>query len=259
MKPKHLLILSIAAGLIAVVLVQIQLRKEKGSPVVVFRATKAVGVGETIGSGVEPVTLPGENLFPNLLKEAPTGDMEEFVTTTPVREPIHPGEIVLFRHLETTVDPGIRAAIPPGKKAVSIPVDEVTSVSYMVQPGDKVDVLAALPRPVELTEPEVITDVLAGQASGGIALETRPLLQGVEVLAVGRRNRPSDRVLRGEATYGAVTLLVSMEEAQKLVYARDVLGSPMTLVLRSPEDEERETPTRPLSLDSPEFDRIGNQ
>ncbi len=258
MKPKHLLILSIAAGLVAVVLVQIQLRKEKGSPVVVFRATKALKAGETIGDGFEPVTLPGDNLFPNLLKEAPTGEMEEFVATTPLREPIRSGEIILFRHLESTVDPGIRSRIPPGMKAVALPVDEASSVSYLVQPGDFVDVLAALPRNAGQPSPQLLTGLMTGGSPGG-SFESRALLQAVEVLAVGRRSRRSEAAPRGQDSYTAVTLLASMEEAQKLTYVRDVLESPMTLVLRSPEDGERETSTRPLSLDSPEFERIGNQ
>jgi len=266
MKPKHLLILSIVAGLVAVVLVQIQLRKEKGSPVVVFRATKALKAGETIGDGFERVTLPGENLFPNLLKEAPTGEMEEFVATTALREPIRAGEIVLFRHLESTVDPGVRARIPPGMKAVSLLVDEASSVSYLVQPGDFVDVLAALPRNAAgQPSPQLLTGLMtAGAATGALGspggtLESRVLLQAVEVLAVGRRSRRSEAALRGQDAYTAVTLLASMEEAQKLTYARDVLESPMTLVLRSPEDGERETSTKPLSLASPQFERIGNQ
>ncbi len=265
MKPKHLLILSIVAGLVAVVLVQIQLRKEKGSPVVVFRATKALKAGETIGDGFERVTLPGDNLFPNLLKEAPTGEMEEFVATTPLREPIRSGEIVLFRHLESTVDPGVRARIPPGMKAVSLLVDEASSVSYLAQPGDFVDVLAALPRNAGQPSPQLLTGLMTGGSpaaalgSPGGTLESRVLLQAVEVLAVGRRSRRSEAAPRGKDAYTAVTLLASMEEAQKLTYARDVLESPMTLVLRSPEDGKRETSTKPLSLASPEFDRIGNQ
>ncbi len=258
MKPKQLLILSVVAGLLAVILVQFQLRKEKGSPVVVFRATKALRAGETLGKNVEPVTLPGDSLFPNLLKEAPTGEMEEFVSTTPLTEPIQSGELILFRHLETTVDPGIQAEIPPGHKAVSIPVTEVTSVSYLVQPGDSVDVLAALPQQLDLTDPAQVAN-LASSGGRGFSLETRPLLQAVTVLAVGRRYRRSDQQLRSKESYAAVTLLLSMEEAQKLVYARDVLSSPMTLALRSPGDTGKEPGLRPLSLNAAEFDRIGNQ
>ena len=75
MKAKHILMLSVLAGLLAVLLVQVQLRSERGAAVVVFRATETVEPGQALGSRVETVTLPGEKLFPNLLKEAPTSDL----------------------------------------------------------------------------------------------------------------------------------------------------------------------------------------
>jgi len=258
MKPKQILILSIAAGLLAVIVAQMQLRSARGRTVGVYRATADVQPGEKLGGRVEPVRLPGENLFPNLLKEAPTGaEMAKFVAETPLRQPIAAGEIVLYQHLESTVDPGIRAAIPTGMKAVSVPVDEETSVSYLIRPGDTVDVLAALPRvPTAFTPQSAVVSEISDTVRAG--LETRPLLQAVKVLAVGRRDRPSTPSLRDDS-YEAVTLLVSLPEAQKLVYARDVLKSPMTLVLRSPRDTGKQEAVPAVTLDSPEFDRIGNQ
>jgi pilus assembly protein CpaB len=258
MKPKQILVLSIVAGLLAVVLAQVQLHGARGKAVFVYRATADAHPGEKIGSRFEPVGLPGENLFPNLLKEAPTGkEMEQFVRETPLREPIRAGEVVLFRHFESTVDAGIGAEIAPGMKAVSIPVNEETSVSYLVQPGDSVDVLAALPGGLLAAGPGALRSPLgAGQAGG---LETRPLLQSVRVLAVGRRTRRSAPTGRGDGSYSAVTLLVSLEEAQKLTYARDVLKSPMTLALRSPRDPKKQEAATAVTLGSPTFDRIGNR
>jgi Flp pilus assembly protein CpaB len=257
MKPKQILILSIAAGLLAMIVAQMQLRSARGQTVGVYRATADVRPGEKLGGRVEPVRLPGENLFPNLLKEAPTGaEMAKFVAETPLRQPIAAGEIVLYQHLEGTADPGIRAAIPAGMKAVSVPVDEETSVSYLVRPGDTVDVLAALPRAP--TAFDLQSAVSGDGHTARAGLETRPLLQAVKVLAVGRRDRPSAPSLRDDS-YEAVTLLVSLAEAQKLVYARDVLKSPMTLVLRSPRDTGKQEAVPSVTLDSPEFDRIGNQ
>jgi Flp pilus assembly protein CpaB len=257
MKPKQILLLSIAAGLLAVVLAQVQLRSARGKAVMVYRVTTDVHAGEKIGTRFEPVGLPGENYFPNLLKEAPTGaEMEQFVRETPVREPVRAGEVVLFRHFESTVDAGIGTQIPPGMKAVSIPVDEETSVSYLVQPGDSVDVLAALPRALPAAGPGSLQTLMEASPSGG--LETRPLLQAVKVLAVGRRTRRDAPAGRNDGAYSAVTLLVSLEEAQKVTHARDVLKSPMTLALRSPRDKQKQEAVSSVAYDSPAFDRIGN-
>ena len=248
MKPKQILILSILAGLLAVALAQVQLRATRGRTLTVYKVTADVRAGETIGRRAEPVVLPGENFFPNLLKEAPTGEeLAKLVSDTPLREPIRAGEIVLFRHLESATDGGLGAEIPSGMKAVSLPVDEESSVSYLVQPGDSVDVLAALPPVLPTTGPGSLETLI--EASPRAGLETRPLLQGIQVLAVGRRFRRDAPTGRGDGSYSAVTLLVSLEDAQKLVYARDVLQSSMTLVLRSSEDGKPpaatpETPSR---------------
>ena len=60
-------------------------------------------------------------------------------------------------------------------------------------------------------------------ANGGEPVEasqtTRPVLEGVSVLAVGAEYRRSE-IQKNEA-YGTVTLLVSMEEAATLIFVRD--------------------------------------
>lgn len=226
LKPKSLLLLSVGAGLLAVLLTQFQIRQERGEAVTVYRATRSVEAGRTLRGQVEVVGLPGREYYPQLLSEAPTGEMQEFVETTPLRRPIGEGEIVLYRHLERSVDPGIHARIPPGRKAVSIPVDEASSVSYLVEPEDLVDVLGALPS--------------GDPFDTELADRTTPVLEGVQVLAVGRRHRPLEPELRGRDPYSTVTLLVTSEEARRLTYIRDVLASPMSLVLRSPKDAAEE-------------------
>lgn len=269
MRPKQILTLSVLAGLAAVVLVQVQLRSERGETVTLFRATETRVAGETLGGRLEPVTLPGDKLFPNLLKEAPTADMRDFVSSSPLRETVHAGEVVLYRHLEASADSGLRARIPHGKRAFSIEVSSATAVAFLVEPEDRVDVLAAVPDPA-LGDASAGGDGLAGvgglggafnpakleqaMAAGELgpgllaqmvgsspgsasreAMRTEVLLENVEVLAVGRRYRRAQPQERG-ASYDTVTLLVSEDEATTLAHARDVQGSPMTLVLRGLDD-----------------------
>ena len=79
----------------------------------------------------------------------------------------------------------------------------------------------------------------AGQGDGdsGEPVEasqtTRPVLEGVSVLAVGAEYRRSE-IQKNEA-YGTVTLLVSMEEAATLIFVRDFYKAALTLILRSNE------------------------
>ena len=122
-----------------------------------------------------------------------------------------------------------------------------------MEPGDRVDVLGTLPEEVEspVRAPDLsamrsrvsgatgLDPALLGELVGpGIATElvTRRLLEDVEVLAVGKRYRRAEPSEVG-ARYDTVTLLVDDEQARVVAEARDAHDSPMTLVLRGPEDQ----------------------
>lgn len=252
MQPKHILMASVLAGLLAVVLVRVQLHSERGNPVILLKATETVAPGQALGTRVEEVTLPGDELFPNLLQEAPTSDLRDYVTTTALRETVHAGQVILYRHLESAADPGLRSQIPRGAKAISIEVDAAGAVAYLVEPGDRVDVLGTLPE--SIADPSAAqrssqranqirnrfsrdtgldADLLGDLVGPGIAtrLVTRRLLEDVEVLAVGRRYRRAEPSEVG-SRYDTVTLLVDDDQARTVAEARDAHDSPMTLVLR---------------------------
>jgi pilus assembly protein CpaB len=239
--------IAIVVGLIAVFMVQRHVSNLQGETVTVFRATADQTAGEPLGSAIEEVAIPA-GLFPNLLEEAPTTDLTEFVQTTPLRASVTAGDILLFTHFDSSVDPGVRAAIPPGKKAISIDVNEASSVSFFVQPGDLVDVLATFTGDQSASGPQgnpVLLDV-----------STRPIVQATRVLAVGSQYRASER--QNMDPYSSVTLLVTMEEAAKLIFARDYLNASMTLLLRSQSDTEIDPELPRVGIDTPGFDRIGN-
>lgn len=265
MQPKLILGLSVGAGLLAVFLVQVQLNSERGETVALFRATETVAAGQSLGHRLEEVTLPGEKLFPNLLKEAPTVEMRQYVASAPLKETVHAGQVVLYRHLETLADPGVPHQIPPGKRAIAIAVNASSSVAYLIEPEDWVDVLAALPiddaehsSSMDLgglrgkisdeigVDPAILDQFLPKQAA---ELATQTLFEAVQVLAVGHRYRRSEP---GEAggRYETVTLLLSEEQSEELAHVRDVVGSRITLVLRRPEDIEEVAAVKVVRTDS---------
>lgn len=125
------------------------------------------------------------------------------VTSMTVGEPILSSKVT---------DPGQRAklstALSPGKKAISIRVNDVLGVAGFVLPGDRVDVL------------------LTRRGGGGSFVDV--LLQGVKVLAIDqiaddRKDQPS--VVR------TVTFEVDTTEAQKLVLGANV--GTLSLALRN--------------------------
>jgi pilus assembly protein CpaB len=100
---------------------------------------------------------------------------------------------------------GVRTAgvmpllIPPGMRAMSVPVDEVSDIAGFVLPGSHVDILVALQDP----------------ATGNRAF-SKIVLQNVETLAVAQeieQTKDEPKVVK------VVTLLVTPEEAERLALA----------------------------------------
>jgi Flp pilus assembly protein CpaB len=240
-------VIAIVAGLVAVFLVQRHVANVQGETITVYRAIEDRAAGEPLGDAIEEVSIPA-GLFPNLLEEAPTTDLAEFVQTTPLRAAVSKGDILLFTHFDSAIDPGVRAEIPAGMKAIAIAVDEASSVSFFVRPGDLVDVLATFTGDETSSGPQ--------ENAALFDISTRPIVQATRVLAVGSQYRRSER--QAVEPYSSVTLLVSMAEAAKLIFARDFMNATMTLVLRSVTDSQIEPELPRVGVDTLEFDQIGN-
>ncbi|MEI6116567.1 MAG: Flp pilus assembly protein CpaB, partial [Burkholderiales bacterium] len=89
----------------------------------------------------------------------------------------------------------------PGKRAVTIPVDQISSLSGMLGPGDVIDLYVSFEH-------------------RGRRL-TAPLLSEVQVLATGRQVASADEVAGAQPSeYATVTLETTSAEAVKLVAAR---------------------------------------
>src|SRR5438093_9622350 len=161
-------------------------------------------------------------------KDLPRG---VFVKTSDVVDravavPIVAGEIVLNGKLAPKGSgEGLTALIEPGMRAVSVQVNEISGVSGFIQPGTRVDVL------------------FTRTFSNGDAA-TITILQNVKVIAYGRQLDPSAKV--DAATRPTVaTLLVSQEEAQKVVLAQQ--RGRIQLVLRNGLDDKVDEFSDPIA------------
>ncbi|QPT40095.1 Flp pilus assembly protein CpaB [Oligella ureolytica] len=106
--------------------------------------------------------------------------------------------------------------INPGRRAVTIPVDTINSVSGMLVPGDLIDLYVSF----EYRRKQI----------------TAPLLQGVLVMATGQQSRVGQDPKDSASRYSTVTLDTAPEEAAKLVAARQ--AGTITALLRNPEDDK---------------------
>ena len=145
-----------------------------------------------------------------------------------VATPISAGELLLNAKLAAKGSgEGLTALIEPGKRAVSVQVNEISGVSGFIQPGTRVDVL--------------FTRVFS---TGDAATTT--ILQNVKVIAYGRQLDPSAKLdPKDTARTTVATLLVTQDQAQKLVLAGQ--RGRIQLVLRNGLDEQVDQLADPIA------------
>lgn len=182
----------------------------------------------------------GETIGPDTMAVRPLpADWAPSAALTPARfetaagarllVPMRAGEPLLPTAFASADSGGISARVRPGIRAMTIAVDEVNSLSGMLQPGDRIDLLLSVrPAPVGgAVQPEI----------------TRTVMQGVAVLATGRQSRVGAQDEGVPARpYTSITVEVDPEQAQKLVVAQR--SGKLTAVLRNPDDRQPVTDRR---------------
>jgi len=132
--------------------------------------------------------------------------------------PIAKGEFIVTGKLAgENAGSGLPSLIPPGMRAVSVRVNDTTSVAGFVLPGTRVDVL------------------LTGSPEGASQPQTTTVLENIAVIATGQK---LERNSAGEPqTTPVITLLVSPDDAQKLTLA--TTQGRIQLALRNPLDTKQ--------------------
>jgi len=132
-----------------------------------------------------------------------------------LERPVHGGDPVTPAHLSEAAPPALSARLDNGRRAVTIPVDEINSQSGLLEPGDRIDLYVSfMDRRKRMT---------------------MPLLQAVRVLATGPQTAPGQEADGGPRTYSTVTLETSPADAVRLVAARQ--AGALTALLRPPGDD----------------------
>jgi pilus assembly protein CpaB len=124
------------------------------------------------------------------------------------------GEMILWGLLEGKKVPTFSARVEAGRRAITVPVDEINSISGLLEPGDLIDL--------------IVTVDHRGKKI------TVPLMQSVRVMATGQR--AVDDPKSGERKiYSTVTLDTDPKQAQNVIVARD--AGRITALLRNPQDK----------------------
>lgn len=162
--------------------------------------------------------------------------------------PIKKGEQITFNKLaDPSMRTGLAPQIAPGRRAVAVPVNEMSGVAKLVKPGDRVDLIAVV--------------------DGGGGKENKlakTILQDVMVLSIGRyitnnvarvvepdtygTGANKIRSLAEDFSFSSVTLEVEPAQAQSLALILSSGENGIVLSLRNNEDTERvNTPSSLMS------------
>ncbi|MBC7512840.1 MAG: Flp pilus assembly protein CpaB [Herminiimonas sp.] len=184
----------------------------KGKTVKVIVASRALKRGDKVSSASVAVRdIPVE--FAHSV--AVTPEAFDRIDGQALAYPVRAGEMILWGLMEGKRVPTFSARVEAGHRAMTVAVDEISSISGLLEPGDLIDLLVTFER--------------KGRKI------TRPLLQGVQVMATGQQVVDSPR--EGERRqYSTVTIDITPAQAQNVILARD--AGRVTALLRNPDDKK---------------------
>ena len=179
---------------------------------------------------VELVEIPEKFVQPGYARQ-----MEEVVGLVALA-PINKGEQVLTNKVILPgPETGLSLQVSPGKRAISIPVNKTRAVSFLLKPGDRVDMLVAV-------------DLNTGSSQKRYI---KTLLQDVVILATGMRvvselPRIQEEVggetyiknLRKENDFDTLTIEATPSDIQKITYLLSTDPQSIFFTLRHPSDNE---------------------
>ncbi|MES2161630.1 MAG: Flp pilus assembly protein CpaB [Pseudomonadota bacterium] len=125
------------------------------------------------------------------------------------------GEMIMWSQMAGKRAPTFSARLDKGQRAITVVVDEINSISGMLEPGDLIDLMFT----VDQNGKKVVL----------------PLLQSMQVMATGQRS--VDDPKSGERTqFATVTLDATPDQAKNIIIARET--GKLTALLRNPEDKQ---------------------
>ncbi len=230
-RPTIPLILSIALGTAAVLMVRSYLTSEKVSltkglePVRVVVASRNIPASVPIkiemiaARGVPKKFVHANSIYP---------EESDLLLGRELMYPVRAGDPILWMDFKGGERyRGFSSMIREGERALTLRVDDSSTMAGLMQPGDHIDILGTF------------TDAsrtASDQGAGRGVSTTVTLLQNVVVLAVGKMTSARTGRSRDREGAGMMTVLVTPEEAELLVHA-DKVGD-LQNILRNPSDIE---------------------
>ncbi|NBX67615.1 MAG: Flp pilus assembly protein CpaB [Proteobacteria bacterium] len=266
MQDKRAFLISISFSFLAMYLVYQYISKEEKKltddykkTVLVVRAKKDILQYSSIRpTDIETISVP--------IAIAPLGaiDIKEDAFDAVAAVPISAGEFILDNKLiSKNIYSGLESQVTREKRAISVPVNVKSAVGYLLRPGNRVDLAAHFeyvlpksgggPANKPASEAKVFLQDLLVLASGRTIQATPPkavdkdMIRSLKQLKDDNLNKQSEAELREalnyakeDRNYQTVTLEVTPQQAQTLVYVLSLYGESLTLLLRHSDDRQKE-------------------
>jgi pilus assembly protein CpaB len=221
------ILLAIATGWLTLNYVNGLKRSElanNGAPRAVVVAAVDIPARTTITPAMlQERTLPSSAVEPDAMQQPAQAVGQLSLITIPA------GSQVSASKIGRPSDVGLPVRLAPGKRAVSISIDKVKGISGMLEPGDRVDIIAIPPR------------------NGNELPQAAAILRGIRVLAVGSTLEGASATPSPEEQNSTtVTLEVTPHQADLLASAD--ANTQLRLALRSPREPLNSEPTESLQF-----------
>ena len=191
---------------------QKQLLLNKYSPVKLIVAKSEIRRGDILGyDNLAVREMPSDYIHSSAIK----AEDSESLLGRKVTQNISEGEAILASFLAVRSAAGFSNLIDDGKRAVTFPVDIVSSMSGLLRPGDNIDLLLTLQEDDQLI--------------------TKALIENVSILATGEIVDEEGRISEN-GTYQTITFAVAPIDAAKVTHARS--AGTLTVVLRPSNGEK---------------------
>lgn len=230
--------ISIGSAIFAVFLLYSWSQEQKASVHKKFGAKKQVVIAAKDISEMSPID---ESMIE--VSEAPEDFVQPKALQSPEQAigqlaaaPIKKGEQILnTKLLPPGKDTGLSMQVSPGKRAFTIPANDIQMIARLVKPGDRIDLITAIDTGQGLEKKK----------------EVRTIMQDVTVLAVGQNivdtlpaqidgdtNKDTFLItnLRKVYNFTSVTIEVSPSEVQLLIHILNSNPGSLYATLRNPND-----------------------
>ncbi len=191
---------------------QVQAIEEQSKLTMVQRivAARDMPAGTRLGDADLAVRdFPSQWAGSDLLAASRYTELKDHILSTPIMA----GDAMTLAHVQQPRG-SFAQQLAPGRRAITLAVDQVNSISGLLKPGDLIDLYVSF----EYQRKRLTT----------------PLLQGVQVLATGSETNDSDSNASDSGGYSTLTLDTAPEDVIKLVAARQ--AGNLTAILRHPAD-----------------------